>query len=94
MKIEIDLMDNGIPYYQQMEAVDLYIKGAAVKIDNYDYFAREVVKQGDVTLFSKLTLKTTNKDEGCRVETSHRNFHVSCKRTKGGIYKFKVWQAV
>lgn len=82
MKIEIDLMSNGIPYIQQMEAVDNYIKNNTTHTEVVQFLGIDIAKNPQI----KETVKNTGEKIG--------KFHVSCKRTKGGIYKFNVWQAV
>lgn len=85
MKVEIEMMDIGIPYSQQMEAVDTYIT----------LFTTGHIKDEWTFGFRYLPIiKETKKGTGQRIETSGRAFHVSCKKTNGGMYKFKVWQAI
>jgi threonine dehydrogenase-like Zn-dependent dehydrogenase len=86
MKIEIDLMDIDIPYIQQMEAVCEYIKKNTTHIEKHEFLGIEIAKTPVV--------KETKKGTGVKIETTNRNFHVSCRKTKGGTYKFIVWQAV
>lgn len=97
MKIEIDLMDNGIPYLLQMEAVDIYIKHNTIKSIGYNFFGNVVVNKDDLTLYTEIDIQPTKKiggfETGTKIKFKNQSFHVSCKKTKGGVYKFNVWLA-
>jgi len=85
MKIEIDLMDNSMGQAIQIEAVKTYISKFGE------------IKKGEGFIGSihyKTHIKETAKNTGHRLEVGSRTFHVSCSKTNGGTYKFKVWQAV
>lgn len=94
MKIEIDL-NNSLPLKGQMEAVETYIKNNIESTIEYDCWGKVIRDDKDEIVFSKLPIITpTPKGEGQRIETAYGNYHISCSRTKGGMYKFKTWQAV
>lgn len=78
MKLHLDL-HNSLPLKFQLEAVNIYINKYRYSQTGFD---------------TELNIKPTPKDIGFKIETSYGSYHVSCKKTKKGIYKFKVWQAV
>lgn len=79
MKIEIDLM-NSLPLKGQIRAVEKYMFNNIIsETKGFD---------------EQLNFSQTKKNEGAKVETDFGNFHVSCHKTKGGIYKFKTWLAI
>lgn len=88
MKIEIELLNDLISYKAQLLVVDKYIKENTIKVDITDFIGLPVS--------TVPTIKETPKNYGVKIEIeeSYRRYHVSCKKTKGGIYKFKVWNAV
>ena len=88
MKIEIELLNDPISYKAQLLVVDKYIKENTTKVDIIDFMGLPVS--------TIPTIKETPKNCGVKIEIeeSYRRYHVSCKKTKGGIYKFKVWNAV
>lgn len=88
MKVEIELLNESNSYKVQMLAVDRYIKDNTIKVFKTDFLG--------ITVSEEPVIKETNKNCGQKIEIeeSYRKFHVSCKKTKGGIYKFKVWNAV
>ena len=88
MKIEIELLDEPTSYKVQMLAVEKYIKENTLKLDKTEFLG--------LTVAEKPSIKETAKNTGHKIEIeeSYRRFHISCKKTKGGIYKFKVWNAV
>lgn len=90
MRIELEMMDNGIPYIQQMEAVDKYMRANTIKTEDIDFFGTQIASKPII----KETRTRRGFTQGQKVETTHKSFHVSCRKTKGGIYKFNVWQAV
>jgi hypothetical protein len=94
MKIQIELLDEPSSYDLQFLTVLKYIKENTTSTKDYNYFA-EPVKVGDLTLFSKIEVKETKPNTGVEIDLDGcwRKFHVSCKKTKGGVYKFKVWNA-
>lgn len=94
MKIEIELLDIDIPYSAQFEAVDKYIKNNTVKVEEFNYFGETPRGRGDLVLYTKKIIAETKNNCGYRIELERYRFHVSCKKTKGGTYKFKVWQAI
>lgn len=87
MKIEIELLNEPSTYKIQMLAVDKYIKNNTLKTETIDFLG--------LTISEVPTIKETVKGIGVKVELDKylRKFHVSCNKTKGGIYKFKVWNA-
>lgn len=78
MKIEIDLT-NSLPFKGQMRAVEEYIFD---NIKSKSYFDTD------------LNIIGTKRDTGVKVQTDFGKFHVSCHKTKGGMYKFKTWNAI
>lgn len=78
MKIEIDLTNN-LPLKGQMRAVEEYIFDNIKSKTGFD---------------TDLNILETEKGTGVKVEAMGRRFHVSCHKTKGGMYKFKTWNAV
>lgn len=94
MKIEIDL-SNALPLSGQFEAVDKYIKDNIKSTISFNCWGEAIRDDKNEVVFSTLPiLKETKKGTGTRIETSYRNYHVSCYKTKGGTYKFKVWNTV
>lgn len=88
MKIEIELLDDPIAYKAQLLVVEKYIKENTTKVEVKEFLG--------IAVATKPTIAETPKNCGVKIEIeeSYRRFHVSCKKTKGGIYKFKVWNAV
>jgi hypothetical protein len=79
MKIEIN-MDNKLPLKGQLRAVE-----------NYMFDKRISESKGfDETL----NLQETPEGLGLKIETDFGSFYVSCKKTKGGVYKFETWLAI
>jgi len=88
MKIEIELLDDPISYKAQMLVVAKYIKENTTKTELVDFLR--------IAVATIPTIKETAKNTGVKIEIeeSYRRFHLSCNKTKGGIYKFKVWDAI
>jgi hypothetical protein len=88
MKIEIELLNEPTTYKAQLLVVEKYIKENTLKLESIDFFG--------IPVATRPTIKETPKNCGVKIETeeSYRKYHVSCRRTKGGIYKFNVWNAV
>lgn len=87
MKIEIDLLDEISSYEGQFEVVRQYIKKNTESIDNTKFFG---------LLTSEIPkIKETKKYTGEKIKPncSWREYHVSCRKTNKGVYKFKVWNA-
>lgn len=81
MKIEIE-MQNSLPLRSQIEAVRIYM---------FDNIVSESKDFGE-----QLNFKQTEKNTGTKINVKDfgRRHHVSCRKTKGGTYKFKTWLAV
>lgn len=88
MKIELELLNDPISFKSQMLVVAEYIRKNTVKTEVMDFLG--------IPVSTKVVLKETMKNcgEKIEIEGSYRRYHVSCRRTKGGVYKFKVWNAV
>lgn len=86
MKIQIELLDEPMLYLSQMKAVDKYIKENTVTIDEIDFFGHVLSKRPRI--------KETNRNFGTKVSCDRYTYHISCKKTQGGLYKFQVWKAV
>lgn len=88
MKIEVELLDDPVAYKAQLLSVEKYIKDNTIKLEMSDFLG--------IPIATTPTIRETNKNcgEKIEIEESCRRFHVSCKKTKGGIYKFKVWNAI
>lgn len=87
MKIEIELQDEPNTYLGQFDAVDEYIRQNTIKIEDTEFFG--------ITVASVPIIKETNKNTGVKIkpQSTWYEYFVSCRKTKGGIYKFKVWRA-
>lgn len=87
MKIEIELLDVPNEYKLQFSAVEKYIKENTLKIEEVDFLG--------IPVATKPTIRETAKNTGTKVQLEGHwfEYHVSCRRTKSGIYKFKVWRA-
>lgn len=87
MKIEIELLDEPNSFDIQMSAINKYIKDNTISSEDIEFFGLNIA--------TKVQIKTTAKNTGVKIEQENtwRKFHVSCSRTKGGLYKFKVWNA-
>jgi hypothetical protein len=87
MNIQIELLNEPTTYKMQFLAVDKYIKENTLKLDEFDFLG--------INVATYPTIKETPKNTGVKIklEETYREFHVSCKRTKGGTYKFQVWNA-
>jgi len=87
MKIEIELQNHPDTYLNQFDAVDEYIKQNTLKVDKTDFLG--------VTVAEVPLIKETLKNTGVKIQpkSTYRKYHVSCRKTKSGIYKFKVWIA-
>lgn len=87
MKIEIELLDDITSYEGQFEAVRKYIKENTIKINTVDFMKIVIAEIPEI----KQTIKNTG--ERIKPECTWREYYVSCKKTKKGMYKFKVWNA-
>lgn len=87
MKLEIELLNEVSTYKVQMLCVEKYIEENTIKVDEIDFLGIYVAQTP--------IIKETPKDTGVKIniDLSYRCYHVSCRKTKGGIYKFKVWNA-
>lgn len=87
MKIEIELLNEVTIYKPQMLAVDKYIINNTIKVEESDFLG--------IVVSQKPVIKETPENTGLKIELDgyHRSFHVSCRKTKSGVYKFKVWNA-
>lgn len=88
MKIEIELLNEPNTYLSQFDAVDEYIRQYTQKVDKTDFLG--------ITVAEIPVIKETFKNTGVKIEpkSTWRKYYVSCRKTKGGVYKFKVWNAV
>ena len=88
MNIRITLFGEPSSYKVQLEAVSEYIKKNTIKVDTTEFFGH--------TIYLTPTIKETPKGQGEKIqlESTYRKFHISCRKTKGGIYKFNIWNAV
>lgn len=95
MKIEIDL-NNSLPLKGQIYAVEQYIRDNIIGKIGFDCWGEEILKGDKNSIpFSEIpVLEETPKNTGFKVYTDFGNYHVSCSKTKGGMYKFKTWKAV
>lgn len=85
MKIHIELNQNN-NIAAQLSAVNIYIDKYSTKTyekNDFDGLQNVVIR-----------LEETKKNNGIKIESDvYKPFHVSCKKTKSGLYKFKVWNA-
>lgn len=94
MKIEIDL-NNSLPLKGQLIAVNEYIRLNIKSTIKFNCFGEVIRDDKEEVAFSKIPiLNLTKKNGGKRLETVYGNYHVSCRKTKGGMYKFKTWGAI
>jgi hypothetical protein len=85
MKIHIELNEN-TNIAAQLSAVNIYI----------DKYSTKTYEKNDFSGFQDVIIKLeeTKKNNGIKIESDvYTPFHVSCKKTKSGLYKFKVWNA-
>jgi len=80
MKIEIDLA-HGCAYILQMEAIDNYIKLNTISEDITDFMGIPVSKYLNIRECYKFATK---------VKAKHKEFYITCRKTKKGLYKFTV----
>lgn len=88
MNIRITLFGEPSSYKVQLEAVSEYIKKNTIKVNTTEFLGTTV---GYYPL-----IKETPKGQGEKIqlESTYKKFHISCRKTKGGIYKFNIWNAV
>lgn len=92
MKIEIDL-NNSLPLKGQLLAVDKYIRQNIKSTIDFDCWGEQILKGENKTAFSSIpVVAETPKNTGYKLETDFGKYHVSCRKTKGGMYKFKTWR--
>lgn len=86
MKIEINLLNKPSLYHLQLQAVNQYIKNNSNYKENIEFVG---IKLGEI-----VKIKETLKNTGIKIELdkSWVKFYVSCRKTKNGLYKFKVWK--
>lgn len=87
MKIEVELQDELNTYLGQFDAVDEYIKQNTIKTDKTEFLGINVAEIP--------VIKETNKNTGTKIKpkSTWHEYFVSCRKTKSGVYKFKVWKA-
>lgn len=87
MKIEIELQDEPSTYVSQFNAVDEYIIQNTIKTNKIDFLG--------ITAAIVPEIKETTKNTGVKIKhkLTWNEYFVSCRKTKSGIYKFKVWKA-
>lgn len=88
MNIRVTLFGEPSSYKIQLEAISEYIKQNTIKVDTTDVLG--------ITVGYSPLIKETPKGQGekIKLESTWQKFHVSCRRTKGGIYKFNIWNAI
>lgn len=85
MKIEVDLI-NDVNIKAQLATLSKYIEINSTLTKEEGFLGMYVYE---------LDIKETPKGVGEKVETKkYCPFHISCRKTVGGLYKFKVWSAV
>jgi hypothetical protein len=87
MKIELELLNEPRIFDKQMMVVNKYIEENTIKLETNVFLG--------ITISENPVIRETPKNTGVKIEIENcwRKFHVSCRKTKGGIYKFKVWNA-